>query len=72
MVHRIIANGPADKAGFLKGDIILEFDGALVADTNDLRLKSSLAGIGKQVKVKVRRGTSDLLLNLVLARSPHE
>ena len=72
MVHRIIAKGPADKAGFVKGDIILEFDGAVVKDTNDLRLKSSLAGIGRQVKVKVRRGGADVLLNLVLARSPHE
>ena len=72
MVHRVIASGPADKAGFKKGDIILDFDGDVVADTNDLRLKSSLAGIGKKVEVKVRREGRDLTLTLTLARSPHE
>ncbi len=72
MVHRIIANGPAEKAGFQKGDIILEFDGHEVHDTNELRLRSSMAGVGKTVGVKVRRGQRDLSLEMTLTRSPHD
>jgi serine protease Do len=57
MVGSVAPGGPADKAGLAEDDIIVAFDGVTVADPNELRWLASIAGVGKEVTVKVSRGT---------------
>ena len=71
-VRRIVAGGPAEVAGLKKGDIIVAFNEEPVDDITDLRWKSSVAGIGEQVKLRVRRAREDVEVALVMARNPYE
>lgn len=71
-IQRIVPGGPADRAGLRVNDVILEFDGQTIRDKNDLRIKSSLAGIGRQVSLLVRRGDETLSMTMTMGRSPRE
>ncbi len=71
-IKRIIEGGPAQKAGLEVGDIILTFDGKPIANSNDLRFRSSLAGIGREVPLTVRRGIKDFQTKMLMDRSPHD
>jgi len=56
----------ADKAGLARGDIIVEFNGKPVRSQHELRWLASVAGVGKTVPMKVRRGerTFDMRITL--------
>ncbi len=65
-LSKIIEGGPAEKAGFEKGDIVTEFDGEHVGDYSDLVNKIHAKKIGDKVKVKVERDGKSKKLNLEL------
>jgi S1-C subfamily serine protease len=48
----------AERAGFRKNDVILEFDGMKFRNTSELRAYIFRLPIGKVVPVKVKRGDS--------------
>jgi len=55
LVTNILSGTPAEKAGFQRGDIIVEFNGKTVVDTNDLRNKVAATLPGTEVNIKVIR-----------------
>jgi len=55
LVSQVVEGGPADKAGIETGDVIVEFDGKTVADSNDLPRMVAPLPVGKTVPVKVLR-----------------
>jgi serine protease Do len=55
LVSQVVKGGPADKAGIETGDVIVEFDGKMVADSNDLPRMVAPLPVGKTVSVKVLR-----------------
>ena len=55
LVTNILPGTPAEKAGFLRGDIIIEFNGNTVVDTTDLRNQVAATLPGTEVKMKVIR-----------------
>jgi serine protease Do len=55
LVTNILTGTPAEKAGFQRGDIIVEIDGKTVVDTNDLRNKVAATLPGTEVTIKVVR-----------------
>ena len=55
MVAQIEPSGPAGKAGFLPGDVIVEFDGTRVESIDDLHRFLSDAVIGVDVRIRVLR-----------------
>lgn len=57
LVGGVSPGGAADKAGLAENDVIIAFDGVNVADPNELRWLASIAGVGKEVSIKVARGT---------------
>lgn len=65
-LDKIIEGGPAQKAGFEKGDIVLKFDGDDVTDYPDLVRKIHDKEIGDEVKVKVDRDGKTKKLEIVL------
>lgn len=69
---KIIEGGPAEKAGFKKGDIVTKFDGDKVGDYKDLVNKIHAKKIGDEVKVKVDRKGKNEKLNLVLGERENQ
>jgi serine protease Do len=56
LVSQVAKGGPADKGGIETGDVIIEFDGKQVADSNDLPRMVAPLPVGKTVSVKILRG----------------
>ncbi|WP_338046347.1 S1C family serine protease [Polyangium spumosum] len=54
-VQRVIAGGPADRAGLSPDDVIVSFDGKPVSDPNELRWLASIAGVNKTVTLRIAR-----------------
>ncbi|HET6389475.1 RIP metalloprotease RseP [Hyphomicrobium sp.] len=62
LVDAVIANSPADKAGFKPGDMILAINGNNISKFDDLqRIVGSSAG--EELKFKVERGGETIVLN---------
>jgi serine protease Do len=55
-VTKVLPGKAAERGGVAAGDIIVEFDGKQVKDTNELRWLASIAGVNKTVPIKVSRG----------------
>jgi len=55
MVHDVIKDGSADKAGIEAGDVILEFDGNKVATSNELQSMIVLHRAGDKVELTIWR-----------------
>ena len=56
LVSQVAKGGPADKGGIETGDVIVEFDGKQVADSNELPRMVAPLPVGKTVSVKILRG----------------
>jgi serine protease Do len=55
MVRAIDDGGPAHKAGIHPGDVVIEFNGKSIKDSNELARVVAETDIGKSVKLKVLR-----------------
>lgn len=55
LVTRVTRGGPGDRAGLRVDDVITGFDGTSGPGPNRLRWLTSVSGVGKSVRVKVRR-----------------
>ena len=55
LVGDVVPKGPADKAGFKDGDVVLEFNGKKVADSRHLKLTVAETKPGTRVPVKILR-----------------
>lgn len=65
LVRDVVEESPAGRAGFLKGDVVLEFDGVRTDDPDDLR-HAIRERPGKTVKALVRRRGKDTRLEVTL------
>lgn len=59
--------GPAMRAGFQPGDVIIEFGGKAIGSPEDLRWRSSLSTVGVAVPVIIRRDGKEETINVVPA-----
>ena len=59
---------PAAKAGFLAGDIMIEFDGKPIQNLYDFTYALQAKKVGDEVKVKVMRSGKPIEANVVLAK----
>lgn len=55
LVSQVVENGPANKAGVLEGDVILEVDGRKVTNASQFRAYVASQVPGKQIKLKINR-----------------
>jgi len=66
LVSSVEKDGPADKAGFRTGDVILEFEGKAVSDSRQLPLIVAAAKPGRDAAVKVWRAGKEQTLHVVV------
>jgi serine protease Do len=64
--------GPAAKAGVKPEDVVIEFDGKKIRDTQDFRMAVADASPGKTVKVKVVRQGQEKELEITVAERQFE
>jgi serine protease Do len=67
LVADVIAGGPAEAAGIKVGDVIVEYDGQPVRESNELPMMVARTPVGKEVKVKVRRDQGEQEIPLTIA-----
>lgn len=70
LISDISKGSPAHKAGMMRGDIILEFDGKKVRDVAALRNIVAHSRIGTQVEVKILRRDKEITINVVITELP--
>jgi len=70
LVADVTKNSPAERGGVVKGDIILELNGAKVADSQEFRLKIAMLAPGTMVKLKLLRDRQEREASVTLAESP--
>jgi serine protease Do len=70
IVTRVVAGGAGDHAGLQVDDVILSFEDAVGAGPNRLRWLTSIAGVGKKVRVRVVRARRILDLTVTLGELP--
>jgi len=60
LVGDVVAEGPADKAGIKRGDVIVSFEGKEISEANDLPFIVGSTPVGKTVTVEViRKGKTE-------------
>ena len=68
MVASVAENSPSAEAGIKAGDIILEFDGKLINEMNELPKIVAATDVGKKVKVKIWRNQREIIRDIILGR----
>ncbi len=63
-IESVESNGPAEKAGLLKGDIVIRIESTEIKDRGDIARAMRQAKIGQIVKVTVKRADGEKVLEL--------
>ncbi|HUP28365.1 MAG TPA: trypsin-like peptidase domain-containing protein [Chloroflexia bacterium] len=66
LIVRVEEGSPAEKGGLLLGDILVQFDGQKIADTDDLQALLSGDRVGRGVPAEVIRGGEKKTLQLTV------
>ena len=72
LVSDVTEDGPAEKAGFKRGDVIIAFDGKDINESNDLPNIVSKMPVGKKVDVDILRDGKKMTLQAKLGELPEE
>jgi serine protease Do len=72
LVGDISKDSPAEKAGIIRGDVIIEFNGKEVTGVAHLRNMVAQTRVGSSAVVKIIRDGKEITLNTVIAELPKE
>ncbi len=72
LVSDVFKGSPAAKAGIIRGDIIIEFDGREVKDVSSLRNLVSQSKAGNNVGLKILRAGKELTVQVSIVELPRE
>ncbi len=72
LVANVSKDGPAERAGVKVGDVIIEFDGKEVRESNDLPIVVARTSVEKKVRLKVLRDKKELSLTVAVGELKDE
>ena len=72
LVTKVLRNGPADRAGLLPGDIITNFKGSEIGDSNTMSQVIVEAKPGTRVEVQGWRGEHRFKFQAEIRERPHQ
>lgn len=72
LVSDVTENGPAEKAGIKRGDVIISFNGKKIKDNETLPRLVAATEIGKRVKVEVVRDGKTVAFDVIIGELPEE
>lgn len=72
LVASVTEGGPAEKAGVKVGDVIVEFDGTKIRESNELPLIVARTPVGKKVRMKVLRDKKEVILSAAVGELREE
>lgn len=72
LVGDIAKGSPAEKAGIVRGDVILEFNGKEIKSVGSLRNMVAQSRVGSQVKLRILRNGKEQDLSAVIAELPKD
>ncbi len=72
IINAITKNSPADKAGLIRGDVIMELDGKKILDPSELPRMVAFGHIGKTVILKVIRQGKPIEIKTVIELRPEK
>jgi serine protease Do len=72
LVADITKAGPAEAAGIKVGDVITEFDGKEIRDSNELPIVVARTAVDKKVRVKVVRDKKEITLTIPVGEMKEE
>jgi len=72
LISQVAANSPASKAGLKAGDIIVNFAGKPITNTNDLVKAIRSSQVGQIVDIIYWRGTQQFTTQATLERNPNQ
>jgi len=70
LIGDVVANGPADQAGFKDGDVVTEFNGQKITDSRQLQLTVAETSPGSKVTVKILRDGDSKTLEVTVKQLP--
>jgi len=70
IIKAVTRNGPADKAGLKKGDVIVELEGKKILDAGELPRMVAFGHIGKTVTFKVIRQGKTVEIKALVEKRP--
>jgi serine protease Do len=72
LIENVYPDGPADRAGILTGDVILEVNGRAVDDTQALNYRIATLPIGESTDVTVWRNGEQRTMTLPIRTAPED
>lgn len=72
LVANVSKDGPAERGGVKVGDVIVEFDGKEIKESNDLPIIVARTPVDKKVTLKVLRDKKDLTLTVAVGELKEE
>lgn len=72
LVGDVVKDSPAEKAGIMRGDIVLEYNGKKVKDADSLRNTVAQTKAGVQVNIKILRKGKEYNITVTITESPKE
>ena len=72
LVSDVAKDSPAARAGIIRGDILLDFNGKEVKDVSSLRNMVAQSNTGSEVSMKIFRSGREYTVKVIIAEMPRE